>query len=65
VWTEFLYNFSNSTDYRVNAEPSLSVILTDVFSLKLAYLINYRNLPAVAGKKQLDTLYTTSLVAKL
>jgi len=65
VGTEFTYNFSTRNDYRINAEPSLSVILTDVLSIKLAYLINFRNLPAVAGKKQLDTLYTTSLVAKL
>lgn len=64
LWTEFIYNFTNSTDYRFNIEPSLSVVLTDIFSLKVAYLLNFRNLPALSTLKKWDSLYTTSLVAK-
>ncbi len=64
VFVEYLPNFSNTDDYQANAEPSLSMILTDIFSVKLAYLMQYRNLPPTAGKKRLDTTYTTSLVAK-
>lgn len=64
VWVEYLQSFTHTSDSRINLEPSLSVLLSNAFSLKLAYLVNYRNIPAVAGKKQLDTLYTTSLVAK-
>ncbi len=64
LWVEYLRSFNNSADYRFNVEPSLSVILTNVISVKLAYLVNYRSVPAIAGKRYLDTIYTTSLVAK-
>lgn len=64
LWTEYLQSYTNTKDYRFNLEPSLSMVLTKVFSIKLAYLVNFRNVPAVAGKKTVDTLYTTSLVAK-
>ncbi len=64
LWSEYLQSYTNTRDYRFNLEPSLSVLLNKVFSIKLAYLVNFRNVPAVAGKKTIDTLYTTSLVAK-
>lgn len=64
LWGEYLQSYTNTKDYRFNLEPSLSVLLNEMFSIKLAYLINFRNVPAVAGKKTVDTLYTTSLVAK-
>lgn len=64
LWAEYLQSYTNTDDYRFNLEPSLSVILTDILSLKLAYLVNYRHVPAVVGAKQTDTIYTTSLVAK-
>lgn len=63
-WGEYLQSYTNTKDYRFNLEPSLSVLLNQMFSVKLAYLVNFRNVPAVAGKKKVDTLYTTSLVAK-
>lgn len=64
LWGEYLQSYTNTKDYRFNLEPSLSVLLNEVFSIKLAYLVNFRNVPAVQGKKTVDTLYTTSLVAK-
>ena len=64
LWAEYLQSYTNTKDYRFNVEPSLSVLLNEVFSVKLSYLVNFRNVPAVEGKKTLDTLYTTSLVAK-
>lgn len=63
-YVEYLPNFSTWQDYRINVEPSLSIMLSKVFSLKLAYLMQYRNVPAAFGKKRFDSLYTTSLVAK-
>jgi len=65
VTAEFLRNFEYSDDYRIHFEPSVSVLLTNVFSIKLGYSVDYRNSPAVAGKQSLDTIYTTSLVARL
>jgi putative salt-induced outer membrane protein len=64
LWAEYLQSYTNTKDYRFSLEPSISVILSEIFSVKVAYLLNYRNVPAVAGKKQTDGLYTTSLVAK-
>lgn len=64
LWAEYIQSYTNTQDYRLNLEPSISVLLSKTFSLKTAYLLNYRNTPAVAGKKTTDTLLTTSLVAK-
>lgn len=65
LWGEYLQSFTNTSDYRFNIEPSISVFLSQVFSIKTAYLIAFRNVPAVAGKNTSDTTFTTSLVAKL
>lgn len=62
-WAEYLPNLSKSEAYLANTEASLSVMLSEVFSLKLAYLMQYQNM-APAGGKRVDTTYTTSLVAK-
>jgi len=62
-WVEYLPNFSNSAGYLLNTEPSVSVMLTSVFSLKTAYLMKYRN-EVAPGAKNTDTTFTTSIVAK-
>ena len=51
-------------DQRVNFSPYLTSVLTDMFSLKVAYAGNYRSLPAVTGNEYLDFTFTTSLLAK-
>jgi putative salt-induced outer membrane protein len=63
-WLEYVPNFTQSKDYLVNAEASLTSILTSMFSLKVAYKGMYDNLPAVSGYKNYDYATTTSLVAK-
>lgn len=65
-WVEYIPSFTNSQDYLLNTEPSISVMLNDVFSLKAAYLFKYHNfLPSGSlATKYLDTVFTTSLVAK-
>lgn len=64
VSAEYLQSYTNTKDYRFNLEPAASMLLSEIFSVKLAYLFTFRNVPAVAGKKQTDTTFTTSLVAK-
>ncbi|MBX2996430.1 MAG: DUF481 domain-containing protein [Bdellovibrionaceae bacterium] len=64
IWAEYLPNFNESEAYLANGEASMTSILSKVFSLKLSYLAKYQNLPAVAGAKTTDTVFTTSLVAK-
>lgn len=62
-WVEFLPDLSETENIEINTEPSLSVALTDLLSLKVAYLIKYDNVPATDGNERLDSLYTTTLVA--
>lgn len=63
-WLEYVPNFTDSRDYLVNGEASLTSILNSVFSLKVAYLGMYDNRPAQSGFKNYDYTTTTSLVAK-
>lgn len=64
IWVEYLPNFNDSEAYLVNAEPSVNVMLSQIFSLKTSYLVKYKNQLAVPGEKRADTTFTTSLVAK-
>lgn len=64
VFVEFLPNLTRSADWQLNSEISIASVLTNIFSLKSGYLFLYRNTPAGTGKKQLDTLFTTAIVAK-
>lgn len=63
-WVEYIPNFDDSEDYRIVFEPSLSVVLSSIFSLKLAYKGMYDNQPAPGAEENLDYMYTTSLLAK-
>ena len=63
-WLEYLPNFTVSKAYLVNTEASLNVMLTQIFSLKIAYLLQYQNQPAVDGAEYTDTTSTLTLVAK-
>jgi putative salt-induced outer membrane protein len=62
-WAEYLPNFTNNEGYQVNTEASGNVMLTSVFSLKLAYLLQYLNVPPSGGKHSTATT-TLNLVAK-
>ncbi len=64
VWVEYLPNFTNSNAYLVNYEPSMTVLMNSVFSLKVAYLVKYHNLTLTPNEKKEDTTFTTALVAK-
>lgn len=63
-WLEYLPNLTVNSDYQINTEASISSMLTNIFSLKSAFLLRYDHLPAPGIAHQTDTLLTTSLVAK-
>lgn len=63
-WLEYVPNFTDSRDYLINGEASLTSILNSTFSLKVAYLGMYDNQTAVEGFKNYDYTTTTSIVAK-
>ncbi len=62
-WAEYLPNFTDHDAYLANTEASLNVMLNSVFSLKLAYLLQYQNVPP-SGGKYTTTTTTMNLVAK-
>ena len=62
-WAEYLPNFTVTDAYLANTEGSLNIMLNSVFSLKLAYLLQYQNVPA-SGGKYTTTTTTMNLVAK-
>lgn len=59
---EYLYDFSNSRNYVVNAETALTTQLTDILSLKTSYVIKYDNEPPL-GKEDQDTIMGVTLIA--
>ena len=63
-FVEYLPNIKESKDYQINTELSLSAALTNVFSIKSAYLLRYDHMPAATASTKTDTLLTTALVAK-
>ncbi len=63
-WVEFIPSLTHSDEFQVNTEASISSILTDVFSVKTAYLLRYNNIPSSITAIKSDTLLTTALVAK-
>lgn len=65
-WLEYLPNFTNSDAFLANTEASLNVMLSQMFSLKISYLLKYQNVAPVINTvegEKIDTSYTTSLVA--
>ncbi len=64
LWIEYLPNLTASKEYRINAEASLSAALSDVFSVKTAYLLKFNHFPAPGATEKTDTWFTTSLVAQ-
>lgn len=62
-WAEYLPNFDDTKAWLVNYEPSLSVMLSSIFSLKTSYLVKQANI-VEPGAKNEDTTLTTSIVAK-
>ena len=63
-WTEYLPNLDEPRDNIITFEPSISVILDDTFSLKVAYKGIYDNQPNIEGNEYLDYTQSTSLIAK-
>lgn len=61
---EYVPQLSESKDYLINTELSVSAALTEIFSIKSGYLLRYDNFPVPGIGTKTDTLLTTALVAK-
>lgn len=63
LWVEHLPNMTHSSEALTNAELSVSMTMTNIFSLKTAYLWNHNEGVQAPLKKDSST-WTTALVAK-
>lgn len=64
AWVEYLPSVTDfADDQRINYSPYIQSVLTDIFSLKVAYEGRYRSKPAVQGNELTDFTFTTSLLA--
>ena len=61
---EYLRNLTVTSDFQINSEVSVSAILNEIFSVKTAYLVKYRNFLPPPATVKVDTQTTTALVAK-
>ncbi|MBC7692709.1 MAG: DUF481 domain-containing protein [Methylotenera sp.] len=64
AWLEYLPNLTAGQDYKVNGEASVSAALTEIFSIKTAYLVKYEHQPAPPATERTNTWFTTALVAQ-
>lgn len=63
-WVEVLPNLLKIKEVQANYELSFKVNLSGIFSLKIGYLYKYNSMPAVSGLKTVDTIYTTTFMAR-
>ncbi len=63
-WVQYLPNFTESEDYQVNFEPSITVTMSDILSLRVSYKGQYDNKLNPGVEEYLDHTTTTALVAK-
>jgi putative salt-induced outer membrane protein len=63
-WLEYLPNFTDSDDWQLNTEASVSAAISSLFSLKSAYLLKFDHQINAPGLVKTDKTFTTSLVAK-
>lgn len=64
LWVEYLPNLTDTDSYLLNAEPSVSIMLNKLLSLKGADLFKYTNTLPKGFSKHLDSFFTLSIVAK-
>jgi putative salt-induced outer membrane protein len=63
ISVEHLPNLKDDAAYLTNTEVSLTVVMSEILSLKTAYLTKFQNAPP-AGFEKTDTTFITALVAK-
>lgn len=59
---EYLHNFDDADKFRINTVTGVITQLTDMFSLKVTYEMNYQNEPSPETLEKTDTLFSVALV---
>lgn len=60
---EYLHDFDDSDNYRINSETALVTTLTSVFSIKVSYTVRYDHQPVPATLDETDTVLAVALLA--
>lgn len=63
LFSEYLKDIEIGDAWELNFGPSVTSTLSSIFSLKVGFKGEYRNLPAVTGARKFDYTYTTGLIA--
>lgn len=59
---EYLHNFDNADKFRINTATAITTQLTDIFSLKVTYEVNYQNEPSPEVLENTDSTFSAALV---
>lgn len=62
---EYLHDFDDADNYRVNTETALVTTLTSLLSMKVGYTVRYDNRPVPDTLRRTDTLLSVALIANL
>lgn len=60
--SEFLQDFDDSDNYKLNTTAALTSALNDILSLKVAYEVRYQNRPVPAELEKTDTVFGAAVV---
>ena len=60
---EYLHDFDESDNYRVNSETALVTTLTSLLAIKVSYAVRYDNLPIPSTLEKTDTTLSVALIA--
>lgn len=63
-WVEYIQSTRDPEIYYVNYEPSLTAMMTKIFSMKIAYRVKIHNQLSSPTEQKEDSTFTTSIVAK-
>jgi len=60
--SEFLRDFDDSDNYKLNSEAAITSALNDILSLKVAYTVRHQNRPIPAELEKTDTVFGAAIV---
>ncbi len=62
---EYLYDFTESENYRINSDTAMKVQINTIVSLKVGYEVHFDNAPTPETLNGTDTRFYTAIVANI
>ncbi len=62
---EYLYDFTESENYRINSDTAVKVQINTILSLKVGYEVHFDNAPTPETLDETDTRFYTAIVANI